>query len=246
MLFFFEEYRFASKLVKRQQQLQAALSRAEAIQLPEPIVEMYRLTLAAHEAVQQEIVRLGNMAFASFGEEGNAFRDGKFARYKERAEALGRDVEAFEKQRSVATGPSLDPQSVERQFELEERRIALEGERLALVRGLGVGQGVATFVAGLYDRLQTEVLDFEMAATRKRLGIQGVDAGVKAGTDVLLPGAGILRDFSDALDRYFDGQMVEDDKAQAHYLWLDTYRQAAESWIALVRGFLKLVPEVPD
>ena len=68
----------------------------------------------------------------------------------------------------------------------------------------------------------------------------------KAGTDVLLPGTGILRDLSDALDRYFDGQMVEDDKAQAHYQWLDTYRQAAESWVVQALGILNLVPGVPE
>ena len=32
--------------------------------------------------------------------------------------------------------------------------------------------------------------------------------------------------------------MVEDDKAQAHYQWLDTYRQATESWVAQA-----LIPE---
>jgi len=117
---------------------------------------------------------------------------------------------------------------------------------LALLRGLGLRQGAADVFLTLYDKLQTEVLDFDVTATRRRLGIQGVDAGVKVGTDVLLPGTGILRDLSDALDRYFDGQMVEDDKAQSHYQWLDTYRQAAESWVALVRGFLNVVPGVPE
>ena len=45
MLFPFEEYRFASKLLKRQQQLQTALFRAEASHLPEGITEVYRRAL---------------------------------------------------------------------------------------------------------------------------------------------------------------------------------------------------------
>ena len=71
MLFPFEECRFASKLLKRQQQLQAALFRAEASHLPEGITEVYRRALTAHEAVQKQIERapravVGALAGAAF------------------------------------------------------------------------------------------------------------------------------------------------------------------------------------
>jgi hypothetical protein len=226
--------------------LQASLFRAEASHLPEGITAVYRRALTAHEAVQKQIERLRDVVATSFGEEGESSRGDKFAKYTERAKFLVRDVEAFDKEQLVAAGGPTDPNVVDRQLELEQRRIELDTERLALVRGLGLRQGVATVFVGLYNKLPTEALDFDVAATRRRLGIDGADVGVKAGTDVLLPGTGILRDLSDALDRYFDGQMVEDDKAQAHYQWLDTYRQAAESWVAQALGFLNLVPGVPE
>jgi copper chaperone CopZ len=75
MLFPFEEYRFASKLPKRQQQLQASLFRAEASHLPEGITEVYRRALTAHEAVQKQIERapravVGALAGAAFFSEG--------------------------------------------------------------------------------------------------------------------------------------------------------------------------------
>lgn len=245
MLFFFEEYRFAAKLLKRQRQLQDALARAEANHLPAGATEIYRASLAAHEAVQTQIVRLGDVVATSFGGKGESAQGNGFADYAARAKAFAQEVEAYDLLRSSA-GDAADAPLEQRRLELEQRRIELDAERLSLVRNLGVRQGVAMFMLGLYDRLQNEVLDFDMAATRRRLGLSSVDVGVRVGTDVLLPGTGVLRDLSDAVDRYFDGQMVDDDKAQAHYLWLDTYRQAAQAWAAQVRGFLELVPGVPE
>lgn len=245
MLFFFEEYRFAAKLLKRQRQLQEALAGAQAKQLPEGLVQLYRAALAAHEAIQREVIRLGDVVETSFGDAGAAAQGNGFAEHAQRAKAFVLEVEAYERQRFEAGDAAADPQLVQRRLELEQRRVELDSERLSLVRSLGVRQGVVMFMLGLYDRLQNEVLHFDVVATRRRLGLSGVDVGVKVGTDVLLPGTGILRDLSDAVDRYFDGPMAEDDKAQAHYLWLDTYRQAAEAWVAHSRGFLDLVPGAP-
>jgi hypothetical protein len=55
-------------------------------------------------------------------------------------------------------------------------------------------------------------------------------------------GRGALIGLSDAFDRYFVGQMVEDERAQSHYVWLDAYRKAAEEWVERTRRFLDLVP----
>lgn len=91
-----------------------------------------------------------------------------------------------------------------------------------------------------------EVLHFDVVATRRRLGLSGVDVGVKVGTDVLLPLGRILRDLSDAVDRYFDGPMGEDDKAQAHYLWPGTrIARLPRRGLRTAGAFLDLVPGAP-
>jgi len=163
MLFFFEEYRFAAKLLKRQRQLQDALARAEASHLPGGMREVYRAALTAHEAVQREVLRLSDVATTPFGADGTALQDNGFAAYTQRAKAFMQEVEAYDRQRRAAGGDGSDPQLRQRRLELEQCRVELDAERLSLVRNLGVRQGVAMFMLGLYDRLQNEVLDFDMA-----------------------------------------------------------------------------------
>jgi hypothetical protein len=37
----------------------------------------------------------------------------------------------------------------------------------------------------------------------------------------------------------------EDERAQAHYLWLDAYCKTADEWVHRTRRFLDLVPGTP-
>jgi hypothetical protein len=245
-----ETNRFLHKLKKREGQLTAALARAEANGLPGPMVDLYRSTVAAHEAVQQELLRLSSAVEASFYSGGHGGVDpGVLARIEERGTTLDRKIEAF-----MRTSPDLEQDTARRQFvELSREWIELEAERLSLVQNLGIRGGVAKFMKALYDDLKRNVLDFDARARRREAGAgaarTGADAAtdvaagaVAAGADALATGSGALVGLSDALDRYFDGQMIEDEGAQAHYLWLDAYRKAAVEWVHRTRRFLDLLP----
>jgi hypothetical protein len=250
MLFPSEANRFLNKLKKREQQLGAALGRAQANGLPEPLVDLYRSTVAAHEAVQHELLRLLDVVNASFYSDGPGAIDPQaVAGIEHRATALEREIEAF-----IDTSPRVEQGAARVRFEeLARRWIELEAERLALVQGLGVRGGIAKVMQTLYEDLKRKVLDFDAPARRREATAQTARSGadtaidvatgaVTAGADVVSAGAGALIGFSDALDRYFDGQMVEDEDAQAHYLWLAGYRKAAVEWVERTRRFLEFVP----
>jgi hypothetical protein len=128
VLFPSEANRFLNKLKKREQQLGAALARAETNGLPGPLVELYRSTVTAHQAVQHELLRLADVAKVSFCSGGPGGVDpGVLANIEDRAAALERRIEAF-----ISASPDSRPQ---------QRRDRVAGRAL----------GVAALTSGPYS-----------------------------------------------------------------------------------------------
>ena len=188
-----EANRFLDKLKKRERQLGAALERAEKNGLPVQMVDLYRATVAAHEAVQHEVLRLLDVVNTSFyRDDADGSDPDALARIEGRAKALERDIEAF-----MGSSPDLAQDAARSRFvALSREWIELEAERLSLVRKLGVRGGVAKFLQMLYEDLKRNVLDFDAPTRRREAGVDaahtGADVAADAATGALTAGAGAL------------------------------------------------------
>lgn len=245
MLFPSSQVRFLNKILKRQLRLEEALQRARANRLPAAIVALYEATLAAHTAVQDEYKKLADVADQVFDEASSYSQNAALAGHAGRIAAFERDVDAFTEAKSRSSDPQADLALRSREAELIERFAALELERVALLKASAARGGIANTFDQLQKQLERNVLNFDRADALKQLGSTAGTTAIKTGAGIALPGSGVILAASDAADRYFEGQMIEDDKAQTHYLWLDSYRQTAEDWATRVRGFLRLLQPSP-
>lgn len=239
MLSFFSREVLLKKVLRRQAQFDDALQRAGARKLPPAIVALYEATVAAHQAVAQEYENLGAAAERIFEQAVSAAHDKKMMAHAGRIAAHDRDVADFRNAKARSSSPQSDPSLQQREQELIERAIALATERSELLKANAAFGGIVNLFDRLEQKLKDDVIDFDLVRALKRLGGEGGTTAITVGADLLAPGSGVIIAGSDVVDRLIDGQMIEDEKAQQHFVWLDTYRRAAEDWARLARGVLE-------
>lgn len=239
MLSFFGRETLLKKMIRRGTQFDEALQRARARKLPPPIVALYEATAAAHRAVAQEYENLAAAAERIFEQAVSKTHDTRLTAHATRAAAFEREVADFKKASARSANPQADPSLQQREKELIERAVALAGEREQLLKGSAAFGGIVNIFDRLEQKLKDDVVDFDLTRVLKQVGGEAGTTAITVGADVLAPGSGVIIAGSHVADHLIEGQMIEDEKAQHHFLWLDTYRRAAEDWARLAGGVLE-------
>jgi hypothetical protein len=226
-------------LLKRRDQLDDALQRARAHKLPLAIVALYEATVAAHQAVAREYENLAAAADRIFTQAASRANDTQLAAHRSHVAAFERDAAAFAQAEAQSRDPQSDSSLRQQESDLIKRAAALEIERSELLKANAAYGGIVNIFDRLQQKLKNDVIEFDLGRALKQLGGDASTAAITIGADVVAPGSGVILAGSNVVDRLIDGQMVEDEKAQHHYLWLDTYRRAAEDWARLAHGVLE-------
>ncbi|MGH6611638.1 MAG: hypothetical protein ACRECQ_15435 [Burkholderiaceae bacterium] len=184
--------------------------------------------MAAHQAVAQEYQNLGAAADGVFAQAVDDTQNVKLTGHAGRVAALKREIADFERARARSADPKSDASLQQRELELVKRDAALIIERGELLEASAAYGGIVKIFERLQQKLKDDVIDFDLGRALKQFGGDVGLATLTVSADALAGGSGVIIAGSDVVDRVIEGQMVEDEKAQHHYLWLDTYRRAAE------------------